>query len=310
MNVMITGGAGYIGSALVQELAANPSVESILVYDNLMRGNHNLFLTPAPQLNGKVRFMMGDILDTRRIRKALKGIDVVYHLAARVSTPFSNIDPHFFEQTNHWGTAELVYAVEDTPSVKKFIFVSSTSVYGSSKEMVSETTLPNPDTFYSISKLRAEQHVQRLGQKIQASIVRCGNVYGFSPCMRFDSVINKFMFDAHFNSKISINGTGKQSRAFIHIDRVRDLLGALVSSNENSGIYNLTDKNLQILDLVDVLKEIYPEMEFMFINQHMDMRDLKVSPVTEISSLYKLQEQDLRSELQAFQNQFGFKPTP
>lgn len=308
MNILVTGGAGYIGTALVNELAKNTAVNSILIYDNLTRENHNIFMTSSAALNGKVKFMMGDILDSRKIRKALKGIDVVYHLAARVSTPFSNIDPHFFEQTNHWGTAELVYAIEESTSVKKLIFVSSTSVYGSSKEMVSEASMPNPDTFYSISKLRGEQHVQRLGTKLQTTIVRCGNVYGFNPSMRFDSVINKFMFEAHFNNKISINGTGKQSRAFIHIDRVSNLLSGLCQSNENSGIYNLTDKNLQILDLVDVLKEIYPEMEFMFINQHLDMRDLKVNPETALAAAYTIPDQDLKSELSKFQSQFGFMP--
>ena len=308
MNILITGGAGYIGTALVQQLAVQPEVKSILVYDNLTRDNHNLFLNKADGLNNKVKFQMGDILDSRRIRKALKGIDVVYHLAARVSTPFSNIDPHFFEQTNHWGTAELVYAIEENTSVQKVVFVSSTSVYGSNKEMVTENTTPNPDTFYSISKLRAEQHLQRLGEKRQTTILRCGNVYGFNHSMRFDSVINKFMFDAQYNNKISIHGTGKQSRSFIHIDRVSNLLCALRNSKEPSGIHHLTDKNLQILDIVDVLKELYPEMEFMFINQHLDMRDLKVEAHTQLSSLYTLPQSDLKTELTKFQSQFGFTP--
>lgn len=308
MNILITGGAGYIGTALVQKLAAKKEVNSILVYDNLTRENHNLFIGKSEGLNEKVKFQMGDILDSRRIRKALKGIDVVYHLAARVSTPFSNIDPHFFEQTNHWGTAELVYAIEENPSIQKVIFVSSTSVYGSSNEMVGESSIPNPNTFYSISKWRAEQHMQRLGEKRQTTIVRCGNVYGFNPSMRFDSVINRFMFDAHFNNKISIHGTGKQSRSFIHINRVSDLLCALRNSSESSGVHNLTDKNLQILDIVDGLKEIYPEMEFMFINQHLDMRDLKVNPSSALSALHTIDDSTLVKELKQFQSQFGFKP--
>lgn len=308
MNILITGGAGYIGTALVQQLAAKKEVNSILVYDNLTRENHNLFIGKSEGLNDKVKFLMGDILDSRKIRKALKGIDVVYHLAARVSTPFSNIDPHFFEQTNHWGTAELVYAIEENPAIQKVIFVSSTSVYGSSSEMMEEHSIPNPNTFYSISKWRAEQHMQRLGEKRQTTIVRCGNVYGFNPSMRFDSVINRFMFDAHFNNKISIHGTGKQSRSFIHINRVSDLLCALRNSGEPSGVHNLTDKNLQILDIVDGLKEIYPEMEFMFINQHLDMRDLKVNPSSALSALHTIDDSTLVKELKQFQSQFGFKP--
>ncbi|HSZ73114.1 MAG TPA: NAD-dependent epimerase/dehydratase family protein, partial [Cytophagaceae bacterium] len=147
MKVLVTGGAGYIGSQLVQTLAYNSSVEKIVVYDNLTRDNFSFFLNHQKIAGNKISFVHGDILDTRKLRKALIDIDVVYHLAARVSTPFSNTDSHFYEQVNHWGTAELVYAVEESKTVKQLVYLSSTSVYGSSKEEVSEETLPNPKTF-------------------------------------------------------------------------------------------------------------------------------------------------------------------
>src|SRR5258705_10146253 len=113
MNILVTGGTGYIGTELVKTLAKNTKVDRIIVYDNLSRGNFNFFIGKN-QSNGKVKFVQGDILDSRKIRKELKGIDVVYHLAAKVTTPFANIDSHFFEQINHWGTAELVYALEES----------------------------------------------------------------------------------------------------------------------------------------------------------------------------------------------------
>jgi UDP-glucose 4-epimerase len=112
-----------------------------------------------------------------------------------------------------------VYAVEES-NVKKFIYTSSSGVYGSSSGAVDETTIPNPKTFYAISKLRGEEHVRRLFDKIDTYIFRCGNVYGYSKSMRFDSVINKFVFEANFNGIVTIQGDGKQSRSFIHIDRV------------------------------------------------------------------------------------------
>src|ERR1043166_7094172 len=203
MRVLITGGAGYIGTELVYKLGEIDEVESISVFDNLSRGNYNLFFGHKHG-RAKVKFIQGEILDSRKLRNILKGVDVVFHLAAKVTTPFANIDGHVFEQTNHWGTAELTYALEES-DVKKLFFISSTGVYGNTKQPANESTVPEPDSFYSISKLRAERHVQRLVDKMHTIIIRLANVYGYSKSMRFDAVINRFMFDAHFTIRITIN---------------------------------------------------------------------------------------------------------
>ena len=205
MNVLVTGGAGYIGTELVNLLVSNPSVDKVIVYDNLSRMNYNLFLGLKLQRHPKLSFVKGELLDSRSLRKVLKGIDVVYHLAAKVTTPFDSSDSHVYEQVNHWGTAELVYAVEES-NVKRFIYTSSSGVYGSSSGAVDESTIPNPKTFYAISKLRGEEHVRRLFDKIDTYIFRCGNVYGYSKSMRFDSVINKFVFEANFNRIVTDSG--------------------------------------------------------------------------------------------------------
>ena len=96
MNILITGGAGYIGTELVYKLAASDAVKNIVVYDNLSRGNYNLFIG-RQKLEGKVKFIHGELLDSRKLRQALKNIDVVFHLAAKVTTPFANIDGHIYE---------------------------------------------------------------------------------------------------------------------------------------------------------------------------------------------------------------------
>lgn len=307
MNILVTGGAGYLGAELVFQLAKNDDVTKIIVYDNLTRDNYNLFISGSNKINNdKVKFEFGDILDSRKIRKVLQGIDIVYHLAARVSTPFSTVDSHFFEQVNNWGTAELVYAVEESSTVSKFIYLSSTSVYGSSKKMVDDGASPNPRTFYSISKMRGEDHVRRLSSKLETIIVRCGNVYGYSPCLRFDSVINKFMFDANFNNRISIHGTGRQARSFINVSKVTHTLSELRRISVPSDFYNLTDKNLEILDIVDLLKEIYPDLEFLFINQHLELRELKVNPESRLMNYVHLEQTDFKQELIDFKDRFSF----
>ncbi|MEO5675141.1 MAG: NAD-dependent epimerase/dehydratase [Chitinophagales bacterium] len=311
MNILITGGAGYIGTELVNELLKHPGVEKIVVYDNLSRGSFNFFLGGNPG-NKRIKFVQGDILDSRRIRKELKDIDVVFHLAAKVTTPFANIDSHFFEQINHWGTAELVYALEESP-VKKLIFTSSASIYGSAATGATEETPPHPTSFYGISKVRAEEHVRRLfeiqtpGKKgISTIVVRCGNVYGYSKSMRFDAVINRFMFDANFTGRVTINGSGKQSRSFIHINKVSHLLSQMPHTEIPSGTYNLSDKNLEILDILDVMKLIFPGLEYFHINQHISMQELKVAPESKLYQYLDLPGSELETELRDFRNQFSF----
>jgi UDP-glucose 4-epimerase len=305
MNILITGGAGYIGTELVRHLTSLPQINHVLVYDNLSRSNYNLFIGHRMETD-KVQFVLGDLLDSRKVRKALKGIDAVFHLAAKVTTPFDNTDSHFFEQVNHWGTAELVYALEET-QVKKLIYVSSAAVYGSSAEELNETDTTHPETFYGISKLRGESHVKRLAESRNALILRCGNVYGYSPSMRFDSVVNRFMFDANFNNRISIHGNGRQHRSFIHIEKLVHALAQAALREVPSGTYNLTDKNIQLLDLVEVMREIFPSLEFLFINQHLTMQEMRLNPVGKLSKYISLSPpSDLKDELIRFKEKFAF----
>lgn len=306
MNVLVTGGAGYIGTELISLLVSNSAVDKIIVYDNLSRMNYNLFLGLKLDKQQKVSFVKGELLDSRSLRKVLKGIDVVFHLAAKVTTPFDSSDSHGYEQVNHWGTAELVYAVEES-NVKKFIFTSSSGVYGSSDEEVDELTPPGPQTFYAISKYRAEEHVRRLMDKIHTYIFRCGNVYGYSKSMRFDSVINKFVFEANFNRMVTIQGDGKQSRAFIHVDHLASALNNSLDTTLTSGTYNLVEKNIKVFDIVDELKQQVPALEFIFINQHLKLSELKVKTNTAVNETLGIKNTDsLKKELEEFLSRFSF----
>lgn len=306
MNVLITGGAGYIGTELVYKLGELAEVENIIVYDNLSRGNYNLFIGHKVA-SPKVKFIQGEILDSRKLRNVLKNIDVVFHLAAKVTTPFANTDGHIYEQTNHWGTAELTYALEES-NVKQLIFLSSTGVYGNTTEAVNRDSIPQPDSFYSISKLRAEQHVKRLSDKIKTLIIRLGNVYGYSKSMRFDAVINRFMFDAHFTNRITINGSGNQYRSFIHINKTTDVLSQLLISGIPAGTYNLTDKNLSILEIAEVMKAVYPELESFFINQNYTGHNLQVERNAVLQNYIVFPESNFEDELKEFKTRFTFSP--
>jgi len=306
MKVLITGGAGYIGTELAAHLVSKPEVESVIIYDNLSRLNYNLFLGLRLRQHAKLRFVKGELLDSRALRKVLKGVDVVYHLAAKVTTPFANTDAHVYEQINHWGTAELVYAIEES-DVKRFIYTSSTGVYGSSVAAVDETAVPEPQSLYAHSKLRGEEHARRLTERIPTHIMRCGNVYGYNKSMRFDAVINRFVFEANFNKMVTIQGDGKQSRAFIHVEMCAKALANLLYSDLPSGTYNLVERNIKIIDLLDVLKELVPGLEFLFINQHLRLHELHVKPNPMVNNALGIDRpRSLKDELEEFIAKFSF----
>ncbi|PKP18292.1 MAG: ADP-glyceromanno-heptose 6-epimerase [Bacteroidetes bacterium HGW-Bacteroidetes-21] len=280
MKVLVTGGAGYVGTELIKLLNKDDQVESVIVYDNLSRNNYNLFLHSGIS-RGKVKFVKGELLDTRKLKQVIDGIDTVYHMAARVTTPLSNESSHLFEQVNNWGTAELVYAVEES-QVKKFIYTSSASVYGTSDEEIDINTTPNPKSFYGISKLRGEQHVERLMKKMDTFIIRSANIYGCGTSLRFDAVINNFMFEACYNGKISIHGDGNQRRSFIQIKNAVSVLNELKNTTLQPGKYNLVDRVMSINEIAATLMEIMPEAEMVFINQHMRMKDLMVKGIHQV----------------------------
>ncbi len=306
MRILITGGAGYIGTELVYLLEKEKAISEIVVYDNLSRKNFNLLIGKSKLTSKKVRLVMGDLLDSRKLKTKVEKADVVFHLAAKVTTPFADYNPHEFDQTNNWGTAEFTYLIENS-KVSKFIYVSSVSVYGASEKELNINAIPNPKTFYGISKWNAEKHVQRLqNSKLDTYILRLGNVYGYSKSMRFDSVINKFMFEANFKNHIRIHGDGNQMRSFIHIKKVSSLLKNLLFSNLQPNTYNLVENNYSINEIVDVLKQIYPDLEFTYLTQNMNMRSLKVSSDSRINSLCETKESSLLDSLLEFKREFSF----
>jgi len=306
MIILITGGAGYVGTELIYRLEAENSVNKIIVYDNLSQNNYTLFIGSSKLRTSKVHFVQGDILDSRKLKKEVDSADIVFHLAAKVTTPFADHNPHEFDQINNWGTAELCYLVQKS-NVKKFIYASSVSVYGASEEEIGIETLLNPKTFYGISKMNGEEHVNVLrNSDIQIYVLRLGNVYGYSKSMRFDSVINKLMFEANFTKRLRINGNGDQSRSFIHIDQLSTQLKKVALTDLNPDTYNLVSNTFTINEIVDELKLIYPELEMVFVNQNMKMRSLKVKPDERISELTSLNENSLYVMLKEFKKQFSY----
>lgn len=295
-----------MGTELVYALAAEPAVQQIVVYDNLIRNNYNLFLGRTKLDATKVKFVKGDILDTRKLKKEIEKADIVYHLAAKVTTPFADHNPHEFDQINNWGTAELSYLVEES-NVKKLIYTSSASVYGASQSVADIGEPLSPKTFYGISKMHGEEHVDRLKNSgTEIFILRLGNVYGYSKSMRFDSVINKFVFEANFANRLRIFGDGNQFRSFVHIDRLSNYLKNFAINNLAPNTYNVVESTFSINQIVDELKKIFPALEMVFVNQNMNMRSLNVAPDTRLSGLGDIKKNTLEEDLRQLKESLTF----
>jgi len=303
MKVLVTGGAGYLGTELVYQLASRSDVSEVVIYDNLLRRNFNLFIGHRKFPLGKVRFINGDLLDSRKLRQSLNGIDVVYHLAAKVTKPFDDHNPQLLEQVNHWGTAELVYAIEES-EVSRLIYTSSSAVYGSSLEPINHQTAPHPTTYYGISKLRGEEHVRRLQAKIPAYIIRTANVYGYSKSMRFDARINRYMIEAASGQKITVNGSGNQTRPYIHVDDATRVLDGLLTSHIQADTYDLHTRNLSIHDITEGVVQVFPDTELLFINQHVEPWELQLKPDHRLEGLLQHPGHDFLYEIEEFKKQF------
>ena len=304
MKILITGGLGYIGYTLIEQLNGLANIENeIVIYDNLSRNEFSLL--NAHHLNGEnIRFLKGDLLDNHKLQKEVKKADVVIHLAAMVTTPFEDKFFHHFDQVNHWGTANLVSAVEES-DVQHFIYLSSISVYGNNETLVDANTLVNPDSSYGISKYQAEKHVQRLVKKIPTHIIRSGNVYGYNPAIRIDAVINRFMYEAQFEGRVRINGDGSQYRGFISLLELSHIVTSLVQNPSYiSGVHLAVTKSLSMNDVLESILKIYPDTEFIHSNENMRMKSIRVETPSKIIEDLKISSTDLNDELVTFKKSF------
>lgn len=215
MKYLVTGGAGFIGSHLVDKLIEQN--HKVVVIDDFSTGKKE-------NLNQKADFYQLDICDFEKIKPIFQGIDYVFHLAAIPRVPLSIEDPVLTSKVNAWGTINVFKAAIDQ-GVKRIVFASSSSVYGDQKKLpLNEKMIPNPVSPYGLQKLMSEQFAKLFVNLYKVPIIclRYFNVYG--PRIDFDSdyslVIGKFLRLRAENKPLTIFGTGEQTRGFCYIDDV------------------------------------------------------------------------------------------
>ncbi|MCW9709132.1 NAD-dependent epimerase/dehydratase family protein [Fodinibius salsisoli] len=267
MRVLVTGGAGYLGYSLTNYLNELGDISEVIVYDNLSRVHPNFFLG-SKKLN-KTTFIKGDILNTDKLIKILKNIDVVYHLAAHTPFPKNHLENFRYEQINQWGTLNVVNAIKRVETVKKIIFLSTSAVYGNRHE-ISPEAVPQPQNAYSKSKYEAEKYVKALSEKCEINVIRSGNIFGYNLCFRLDAVINNFIFESIVNKKIQIYGNGKQMRPFIHIDTLcMYLVDLLEDFSTSQTTKTIADFNSNLNQIKQILLDNLPELEYIYLNQNL-----------------------------------------
>lgn len=258
LKVLVTGGAGFIGSHLVDELVR--SGFGVTVIDNLSTGREANF---SGHLAGrKIRFLRGDVLDRDVVDEAIsRDVDVIFHLAAITSVPFSVEYPRITHEVNVDGTRSILEAGLRT-GVERFIFVSSCAVYGEPEYLPIDEGHPlKPMSPYAESKLEAEEVCTEYHEAygLEVTILRPFNVYG--PRQRNDQysgVIAKFIERLREGKSPVIYGDGLQTRDFIHIaDTVRAIMLASKTSDAEGGVFNVaTGIPTSINELAQLLIDI------------------------------------------------------
>ncbi|HUS85490.1 MAG TPA: NAD-dependent epimerase/dehydratase family protein [Anaerolineales bacterium] len=255
-KVLVTGGAGFIGSHLVRGLLERG--DRVRVLDDLSSG----FEANLEGLG--VELMVGDIGDEQTVHHAIAGVCMVYHLAAFISVPGSVNDPGVCYETNVMGSLNILRAAQQA-GVRRVVLASSAAVYGERDEIVFESDAPIPVSPYAASKLAMEQLAQMYARAygLETVCLRFFNVFGScqSPDSPYAAAIPRFTQDLIDKNQVTILGDGTQTRDFVYIDDiVQGILKASEAEGVASEVFNLAGgKSISILELVDILHRFFPE---------------------------------------------------
>ena len=278
-NILVTGGAGYIGSVLVNLLLSKGY--KVTVLDNLLHG-----FNPLANINSdNLIFVEGDIRDKATVENIINNQDVVVHLAAIVGEPACNKNQELTHSTNKIGSEILLQATLEN-KIEKFVFVSTCSNYGimsDNAEYVDESSLLKPISIYSETKVEFENLL--LNSKIEnfyPVVLRFATVYGTSPRMRFDLTVNEFTKELYLGRELEIFGE-QFWRPYCHTKDIARACQIAVESDSSVAYqaFNVgaTNENYQKKEIVNKIIKQMPEKENLikFVEKNTDPRNYKVS---------------------------------
>lgn len=258
LPVLVTGGAGFIGSHLVEKLVELGA--KVTVIDDLSSGS----IQNLDRVLYKITFMQKSITDMNACLEATKDKAVIFHLAAFISVPDSIKKPQLCHQINVDGTFNILEAARIN-NVERFVFSSSAAVYGPAEHICKEDISCNPQSPYGTSKLVGELLCKQYADnfRLKTACLRYFNVFGDrqNPNGAYAAVVAKFKHLMKQNLPLTIFGDGLQTRDFIPVEKVAEANLTIAMLDEIHGdIYNVgTGRSINLLQLVDLLKEEIPD---------------------------------------------------
>jgi nucleoside-diphosphate-sugar epimerase len=278
--ILITGGAGYVGSVLVHELLSRGY--SVRVLDTLA---HKVPSLLAAWGHSSFDFLRGDIRDSEYVARAVEGVATVVHLAAIVGDPACAREPELARQINVEATSRLLDAAS-AAGVQRFVFVSTCSNYGKmpdSNGYVTEDSELSPLSLYAETKVAAENDVEsRCTSAFTTCVLRLATVYGVSPRMRFDLTVNQFTRDLFLDRELIVYGE-QYWRPYIHVRDAALALHTAITADAslirgNSFNVGATSENYRKADLLPILKSSFPNAVTTVVpTTGSDPRDYRVS---------------------------------
>jgi nucleoside-diphosphate-sugar epimerase len=277
-RILVTGGAGYVGSIVVDELLGRGYFVRAL--DSLLHGSVPSLLLAWG--HPEFEFVQADVRDQDACRAALEGVGAVVHLAAVVGDPACSREPEFARAVNLDATKRLL---DDAAAagVERFVFASTCSNYGRLDEdtFATEEFALAPISLYAETKVAAEEAIlARSGNGLAGCCLRLATVYGSSPRMRFDLTVNEFTREVTLERDLLVYGE-QFWRPYVHVrDAAQAILLALEAPAEvvAGEVFNVgdTDENYRKLDLVELLKQRFPQAKVEFVHRDEDPRDYRV----------------------------------
>jgi len=226
MNILVTGGAGYIGSGVLLKLGEEFPEATITSLDNLTTGDYRY--VEHLKKNKQYRLLVGDVTKRSDLKKAMTpDTSIIIHLAAMPGVKLCNEQPKNAINTNLYGTHLLLEEAVDH-NAERFVFTSSAAVYGTPQQQpISEKHPLKPINLYGVTKVSAEQLVNgcHMTRGLDATILRLSNVYGLSAYTKWKTVIPRFVWQAVNDKPLTIRADGKQQRNFVH---VQDVIEAII----------------------------------------------------------------------------------
>jgi nucleoside-diphosphate-sugar epimerase len=278
MHILVTGGAGYIGSTLVPELLALG--HEVTVLDRFYFGEESL-AGPRKEHGERLRLVRDDV---RRVGgEVFAGVDMMVDLAGISNDPACELDEELTRAVNLEACARLARLAAEA-GVKRIVFASSCSVYGhgESTELV-ETSPLHPVSLYAQCKAEAEKRLWALADEkpIEVVALRFATVFGLSPRMRFDLAVNVMSKNAYVDRKITVEGGGRQWRPFVHVRDVSQAIQlGLTAPREkiHKKVFNVgsTENNLRIITLAYRIRDLVPNTQIILASTDPDRRDYNV----------------------------------